>query len=186
MMQTEWRPESLHSRRRSSSMPRPGHLAGPVRGVMGAEQHVGLRRHRGPAHRGAMGRLFGRWTIVHRRGRGADRRAGASAAIRRRRAITTPAIRSRAGGRGPTPPSNGWTAACYFRSGNWMSALQVRRAADPLPDRSTRNALRFLTADLSPEPIRRPFLRHGPAQAFDPDKVPFRHGQLSVSNHVLS
>ena len=34
----------------------------------------------------------------------------------------------------------------------------------------------ILTADLAPQPLRRPFLRHRAAQTFDPDKIPFGHG----------
>ena len=34
----------------------------------------------------------------------------------------------------------------------------------------------ILTTDLPPKPIHLSHLRHGAAQAFDPDKVPFRHG----------
>ena len=54
-----------------------GHHRRTVRGVMGAELLLCQRRDRGPAHRGALGRLSARAGLsLHRRGRSADRSAG--------------------------------------------------------------------------------------------------------------
>src|SRR5207247_7200741 len=63
--------------------------------------------------------------------------------------------------------------------GNGMQPCQFveRQMRFRIAQREANNDI--LTADLPPEPIRRPFLRHGPAQALDPDKIPFRHGSTS-------
>ena len=76
MMQTEWRPESLEHRA-GGQAPRRGarHHRRPVRRQLGAQQPPRHRRHRRPAHRGAVGRICRRPRLpVHAGGRGADRR----------------------------------------------------------------------------------------------------------------
>ena len=58
MMQTEWRPESLQlAQEIKQHAEAKRHHRRPVRGVMGAEFRLRLRRDRRPAHRRAMGRL---------------------------------------------------------------------------------------------------------------------------------
>ena len=66
MMQTEWRPESLQlAQQIREHAEAKRHHRRAVRGVMGAELLLRLRRDRGAPHRGAMGRLSAaRWTIA--------------------------------------------------------------------------------------------------------------------------
>ena len=78
-----------------------GHHRRAVRGVLGAEQLIRLRRDRGAPHRRAVGRLSARAGLsLHRRGRSADRPAGRRQAIPRRPVSTIRPIRSRDDGRG--------------------------------------------------------------------------------------
>ena len=78
MMQTEWRPESLQlAQEIKQHAESAGHHRRAIRGVLGAEFLVRLRRDRRPAHRRAMGRLCPRAGLsLHRRRRSADRPAG--------------------------------------------------------------------------------------------------------------
>ena len=77
MMQTEWRPESLATCATDPAARRgPRHHRRAVRGVMGPELLVRLRRDRRSPHRTTMGRLpEGARLSLHRRRRGAGRQA---------------------------------------------------------------------------------------------------------------
>ena len=75
MMQTEWRPEINHARAGNPKACRgKGNQCRTIRRLVGAEFFVRHRRHRRPAHRRTVGRLYARPRLsIYRRGRSADR-----------------------------------------------------------------------------------------------------------------
>src|SRR5262249_39182823 len=67
---------------------------------------------------------------------------------------------------GLSPVGNGMPP-CQFVERQMRFLIAQREADDDV-----------FPADLAPKPFRRPFLRRRPAQAFDPNKIPFGHGHL--------
>ena len=103
MMQTEWRPESLQlAQEIKAHAEARGITAGQFAVSWVLNSSFVSRRDRRTPHRGAMGRLSESARLsLHRGGRSADRPAGHSQAIRRRRASMIRPIRSRDDGREP-------------------------------------------------------------------------------------